>query len=115
MNRPVSLEELRAILVVGRSGSVAAAAKDLNIGQQDLKRLVQRLEKKLRATLLVHDGDRVGLTSEGDLMVANADRVLAHLRDAAERINASTEILKLLMIPLRRFPLAAASPYPNAA
>jgi|SRR5580698_4970838 LysR family transcriptional regulator, regulator for genes of the gallate degradation pathway len=115
MNRPVTLEELRALLVVGRSGSIAAAAKDLNIRQQDLRRLVDRLEKKLGSVLMSHDGDGIRLTPEGNLMVINSDRILAHLREAAEHINASTQVLKLLLIPLHRHPATSASPHPNAA
>ena len=99
MDHSVDLKELRAILVVGRAGSITGAARDLSIGQPDLSRLLRRLEEKLNLTLLVRHGRGVRLTPAGALMAADADRVLALMREAAMAINASAEVLRLAAVP----------------
>jgi LysR family transcriptional regulator, nitrogen assimilation regulatory protein len=99
MDYSVDLRELRALLVVGRAGSITGAARDLGTGQPDLSRLLQKLEEKLGFALLVRHGRGVRLTSAGALMAANADKILGLLREAAMEINASAETVRLLMIP----------------
>jgi LysR family transcriptional regulator, nitrogen assimilation regulatory protein len=99
MDHSVDLKEIRAILVIARAGSITRAARDLSIGQPDLSRLLRRLEKKLDLTLLVRHGRGVRLTPEGAVMAANADQVLALMREAAVAINASAEVLKLAAVP----------------
>ena len=99
MDHSVDLRELRAFLVVARAGSITGAARDLSFGQPDLSRLLRRLEEKLDLTLLVRHGRGVRLTPAGALMAADADRVLTLMREAAVAINASAEVLRLLVVP----------------
>lgn len=116
MNHSMDLREVRAFLTLERTRNIAGAAKDLNLGQQDLSRLLRRLEEKLGSRLFVRHGLGVELTSAGALMVANAGRVLSLLHEVAVEIDASVETLRLLMVPpSRRSSVAPRGQYTPAA
>ncbi len=99
MEEPLDLRELKALLVVGREGSITGAAKTLNIGQPDLTRILRRFEDKLGMKLLVRHARGVSLTTAGDEMVEHAETALGLMREIALEINASPDTLRNLMVP----------------
>jgi DNA-binding MarR family transcriptional regulator len=69
MDEPQDVFELKALLVLGREGSISGAAEKLNISPLDLSQILECLEKKAGKQLLVHHVPCVSLTAEGDEMV----------------------------------------------
>jgi DNA-binding transcriptional LysR family regulator len=83
MNEPQDVFELKALLVLGREGSISGAAESLRMSQSDLKCILECFEKKSGKRLLVHHEPRVSLTPEGDEMVEQyLNHYLARLLDA---------------------------------
>jgi LysR family nitrogen assimilation transcriptional regulator len=99
MEAVLDLKDLKALLVVGRDGSITGAARTLNISQPDLSRLLQRLEDKLGQPLLVRHARGVRLTPAGAILAESAEKALSLLREAAAEINATSDTLRLLIVP----------------
>lgn len=109
----ITLEELRAWVTVVDTGSITAAAEQLEQTSSGVSRALSRLEGKLQTTLMHRTTRRLALTEEGFLFldharqilssVENAEEQLAHRRETPSgrlRINAATPFMLHVIIPL---------------
>lgn len=109
----ITLEELRAWIAVVDSGSITAAAEQLEQTSSGISRALSRLEGKLQTTLLHRTTRRLALTEEGHLFLEHARKILESVEHAEEqlaqrretpsgrlRINAATPFMLHVIIPL---------------
>jgi len=108
----MNIRALQAFRLVVSEGSVAAAARAMNISQPAVSRLVALLEAEFRLTLFHRAKQRLVLTEEGRAFVREAGRILANLDELpriASEIRASRrERLRLVTMP--RISLSVVSP-----
>ena len=107
-----TLDELQAFVAVVDSGSITAAARQLEQTVSGVSRALGRLEDKLGTTLLQRTTRRLSLTGEGRAFLDDARDVLARM-DAAEdrmrglrdgpsgvlRVDAATSFLLHVLVP----------------
>ncbi|CAO95484.1 LysR substrate-binding domain-containing protein [Erwinia tasmaniensis] len=119
----ITLEELRAWVTVVDSGSITAAADQLNQTTSGISRALGRLESKLQTTLLHRTTRRIALSEEGQIFLQHARQIIRSVEAAEEqiarrreipsgrlRVNAATPFMLHAIVPLipefsRRFPL----------
>lgn len=119
----ITLEELRAWVVVVDTGSITAAADQLNQTTSGISRALSRLESKLQTTLLHRTTRRIALTEEGQIFLEHARQIIRSVETAEEqiaqrreipsgrlRVNAATPFMLHVIVPLmaefsRRYPL----------
>ncbi|MEL6872670.1 MAG: LysR substrate-binding domain-containing protein [Pseudomonadota bacterium] len=77
MRRDIDITLLRAFLAVVDSGSITAAARILNRTQAALSMQIKRLEDLLGAALFQREHKRVTLAPQGEMLVAQARRMVA--------------------------------------
>lgn len=83
-----TLDELQAFVAVVDSGSITAAARQLDQTVSGISRALGRLEEKLGTTLLQRTTRRIALSEEGRAFLADARDVLARMDMAEDRIRA---------------------------
>jgi len=81
----VSLRQLRYFAAVARTGHFGAAAEQCAVTQPALSMQIQELEKELGLQLLERGRKGVALTAGGREIADRATRVLADVRDLADR------------------------------
>ncbi len=109
----ITLEELRAWLAVVDSGSITAAAEQLEQTTSGISRALSRLESKLQTTLMHRTTRRLALTDEGAIFLEHARQILTSVERAEEqiarrretpagrlRINANTPFMLHVIVPL---------------
>lgn len=101
----ITLEELRAWVVVVDTGSITAAAEQLSQTTSGISRALSRLEKKLQTTLLHRTTRRIALTEEGQIFLEHAREILRSVETAEEQIAQRREI------PSGRLRVNAATPF----
>ena len=101
----ITLEELRAWVVVVDTGSITAAAEQLSQTTSGISRALSRLEKKLQTTLLHRTTRRIALTEEGQIFLEHAREILRSVETAEEQIAQRREI------PSGRLRINAATPF----
>ncbi|PKH25351.1 LysR family transcriptional regulator [Enterobacterales bacterium CwR94] len=119
----ITLEELKAWVVVVDTGSITAAAEQLCQTTSGISRALSRLESKLETTLMHRTTRRLALTEEGQVFLEHARGILASVEAAEEqiaqrretpsgrlRVNAATPFMLHVIVPLvaefrRRYPL----------
>ncbi len=103
-----SLRALRAFAETSRSGSLAGAARALNVTPSAVSHLLRDLEKTLSATLFTSNGPATRLTETGAVLgrglVAGfdaIDRAVAQARHQAGdiRVSALSSFLTLWLVP----------------
>ena len=77
----MELEQLRIFLAVAERESFSAAARALFVSHSTTSRAVAALERELGAALLLREGRTVRLTREGEIMQAEAKRVLEQVEE----------------------------------
>lgn len=101
----ITLEELRAWVVVVDTGSITAAAGQLSQTTSGISRALSRLENKLQTTLLHRTTRRIALTEEGLIFLEHARKILRSVEMAEEQIAQRREI------PSGRLRVNAAAPF----
>lgn len=109
----ITLEELRAWVTVVDTGSITAAAEQLEQTSSGISRALSRLEGKLQTTLMHRTTRRLALTEEGLIFLDHARKILASVEDAEEqiaqrrdipsgrlRVNANTPFTLHVIVPL---------------
>ena len=109
----ITLEELRAWVAVVDTGSITAAAEQLEQTSSGISRALSRLESKLLTTLMHRTTRRLALTEEGLIFLDHARQILASVEQAEEhiaqrrdipagrlRINANTPFTLHVIVPL---------------
>ncbi|MDI9738729.1 LysR substrate-binding domain-containing protein, partial [Stutzerimonas stutzeri] len=118
-----NLDEMLAFVSVVDSGSISAAAEQLEQTASGVSRALSRLEDKLTVTLLRRTTRRLELTEEGEAFLAQARRILASVEEAEEqmalrrqapagrlRVNTASPFMLHVIVPLigdfrARYPL----------
>jgi DNA-binding transcriptional LysR family regulator len=88
MNRNITLRQFRYFTAVAESGSVAAAARTLNIAQSAVTKAVLELESELGHQLFERSSRGMLLTPHGQRFLANSRKVISAVADAT-RLNGS--------------------------
>ena len=108
--------DFKVILALGRSGSVAGAARVLGVDHSTVSRRLTALEETLGARLVVRGGREFCLTQEGRTAMAAAEAVESAVADATRSIRSAklevagsikvscasglTNVLSGLLVPL---------------
>ncbi|MGO4328635.1 LysR substrate-binding domain-containing protein [Cupriavidus sp. 2TAF22] len=108
-----TLDELLTFTIVVDTGSITAAAEQLQQTVSAVSRSLTRLEEKLETTLLRRTTRRLELTEEGGTFLAHARRILEAVESAEDqmatqrrtpagklRINAATPFMHHVIVPL---------------
>jgi len=85
------LGELRAFLRSVELGSFSAAARELKLTPSTLSKLVTRLERAFKVTLVKRTTREIVPTPEGELFAARCRRILGELEDAQTEVSRSRE------------------------
>lgn len=109
----VDPRRLLVLRQVARAGSMAAAARALDMTQPAVSQQVARLEREAGVPLVVRQGRGTALTEAGVLLVAHADAVADRL-DAARHDLAALAGLVTGTVRVAAFPTAAAVLLPPA-
>ncbi|MGX5219758.1 LysR substrate-binding domain-containing protein [Pseudomonas segetis] len=108
-----TLDELQAYVMVVDSGSITAAAEQLEQTASGVSRALSRLEEKLDVTLMRRTTRRLEVTEEGMVFLAQARKILASVEEAEEqmalrrqrpagrlRVNAAAPFMLHSIVPL---------------
>ncbi|SAL11754.1 LysR family transcriptional regulator [Caballeronia peredens] len=87
----ITLDELQTFATVVDTGSITAAADQLNQTVSGASRTLGRLEEKLQTTLLRRTTRRLELTEEGKSFLQNAREIIDAVESAEEQIAARRE------------------------
>ncbi|RAS03126.1 LysR substrate-binding domain-containing protein [Cupriavidus alkaliphilus] len=101
----ITLDELLAFATVVDSGSITAAAQQLDLTVSATSRTLARLEEKLKTTLLRRTTRRLELTEEGQAFLHDARAIIDSVESAEEQMLARRET------PSGRLRVDAASPF----
>lgn len=82
----MQLTELETFVVVCRTGSLTATARELHISQPALTRRIASLEKYLGVSVLERSGRRLVPTTAGQIFCNYVEEGLSVLHDGAERL-----------------------------
>lgn len=85
---------------VGESGSFTRAARDMNLSQPSVSRIIGELEARLGVKLLLRTTRRLTLTAAGVTFLEKAREVLAHLdeaEDAARGIDSLHGVIRVAL------------------
>ncbi|AJP56409.1 LysR family transcriptional regulator [Pandoraea vervacti] len=109
----ITLDELQAFAAVVDTGSITAAAQQLDLTVSATSRTLGRLEEKLKTTLLRRTTRRLELTEEGKAFLQNARAIIDSVESAEEqmltrrekpsgrlRIDAATPFMLHVIVPL---------------
>jgi DNA-binding transcriptional LysR family regulator len=88
MNRNITLRQFRYFTAVAESGSVAAAARTLNIAQSAVTKAVLELEGELGHQLFERSSRGMLLTPHGQRFLANSRKVISAVAEAT-RLNGT--------------------------
>jgi DNA-binding transcriptional LysR family regulator len=77
---------LRAFVCIVECGSISAGARRLKIRQPTLSRHLRTLEEHCGAALLLRDTHHMSLTQQGQLLLADAQTMLARAEEADQRL-----------------------------
>lgn len=100
-----TIDELQAFAAVVDTGSITAAAEQLELTISATSRTLSRLEEKLQTTLLRRTTRRLELTEEGADFLNHARTILAMMDEAEEQMAARR------MRPIGRLRVDAATPF----
>jgi DNA-binding transcriptional LysR family regulator len=78
----MDLRKLRIFIEVARHGSFTAAAKALPLAQPAVSVAIRKLEQQLDLLLFHRQDKRISLTSEGQVLLRHAQRLLGDLQQA---------------------------------
>ncbi|MGF6772678.1 DNA-binding transcriptional LysR family regulator [Paraburkholderia sp. GAS199] len=101
----ITLDELQAFVAVVDTGSITAAAQQLDLTISAASRTLGRLESKLKTTLLRRTTRRLELTEEGRVFLQDARAIIASVDSAEEQMAARRER------PVGRLRVDAATPF----
>lgn len=93
----LDLDDLRMMRALGGAGSLAAAARSLDLTPPALTTRLQRLEQALGVHLAVRGARGITLTDEGRRLVAEATDILARLDGLPQRVSGNARVVTGLL------------------
>jgi len=87
----MNLDELRWFVVLAETEHVTDAAAELGISQPTLSRALARLEEQLGVPLFDRVNRRLRRNGYGEILLEHANRAIAEMRSATERIAAERD------------------------
>lgn len=95
----LSLRQIRYFMTVARTGSITAAARELNVSQPALGQQVKLLEQELGCTLFRRHARGISLTEAGEAILPHASDSLASLDRAQAAVArfASREYVTIMI------------------
>lgn len=91
-NEPLGSDRLAVFVAVEKHHGFSSAARELKRTQSAVSQAILHLERELGQRLFVRDGRRTELTDAGRLLLEHAERVLADLALARERLAALSDL-----------------------
>ncbi|WP_151637179.1 LysR substrate-binding domain-containing protein [Noviherbaspirillum aerium] len=91
------LTDLSFFSLLIRSGSLAAAAQELGVTPPSISKRLAGLESRLRVRLLNRTTRRISLTPEGELYLAEGQRIISDLDALEQRITGRADTPKGLL------------------
>lgn len=89
MNRVLDIVALRSLTSIADSGGFRRAADSLHLSQSAVSQHIRRLEQACGRPLVKRAGRGAQFTAEGELMIAEARKILAAHDDALLRLNVT--------------------------
>lgn len=89
LRRGMELRQLKHFLAVGEAGSITAAARQLRLTQPALSRQIKALEEELDTALLERGAHSITLTPAGEVLVAEARKLLRFSEMMVEKVRAT--------------------------
>ena len=95
------LNPLRAFEATARSGSVSAAARELNVTHGAVSHQIKALEESLNVSLFERGGKRLKLTSEGALLLPAVTQAFGEIAAATAQMKrpATSGELSITCVP----------------
>lgn len=91
------VSELAFFIQLIRSGSLAATARELNLTPPAVSKRLAHLEQRLGVRLLNRTTRSISLTSEGELYLLNAQRILGEIEEMERQVSSSRAAPKGLL------------------
>lgn len=86
-----NLSELAFFSVLARKGSLSAAARELDITPPAVTKRLAQMEQRLGVRLVNRTTRTLSLTSEGELYLEHASRILGAMKDMEEQLRAGRD------------------------
>ena len=86
MNAPLDIRQLRAFVLLAQTGSFTKTARQLHLSQSAISHSIKALEAEVHCRLLDRVGRTVTLTQAGEQLLGHAQRILAEMEEARERL-----------------------------
>lgn len=93
-------QEMTVFVRVADSGSLSGAARELNLSQPSVSRIVGALEARLGTTLLLRTTRSVSLTEAGALYLERARRLLAEVEETEQATRGLDSLHGLIRIAM---------------
>jgi LysR family transcriptional regulator, transcriptional activator for dmlA len=84
-----SLSELEFFSLLVKTGSLAAAARELDLTPPAVTKRLAQMEARLGVRLLNRTTRRISLTNEGEVYLAHARRILAEVEEMEQLVSSS--------------------------
>lgn len=89
MSAPLDLTQLRTLVAIADCGGFGRAAAALHLSQPTVSQHVRALERRIEAPIVEKEGRKARFTAAGDLLLAEARRILAVHDEALDRLSAA--------------------------
>lgn len=86
MNAPLDTRQLRAFVSLAQTGSFTTTARQLHLSQSAISHSIKALEEEVQCRLLDRLGKSVTLTLAGEQLLGHAQRILAEMDEARQRL-----------------------------
>src|SRR4051794_16533109 len=83
----ITVEDLRFLSALSRTGSLSAAARSLNVTPPAISMRLKKLEKTLGINLVIRNSRRMKFTTEGERLVAEAQAIVERIEALPARMN----------------------------
>ena len=87
MAAPIDSRQLRAFVILARTGSFTHTARELHLSQPAISHSIKVLEEEMQCRLLDRVGKSVRLTQAGEQFLEHAKKILDEMAAARERIS----------------------------
>ncbi len=100
----INWNDLRYVLAVARSKSLAGAARKLDVNERTVSRRIAQIEHQLKAQLFDRNAGKLMPTEIGELAIDSAERVECESRDLEQRISGAdlraAGVVRLTAVPI---------------